>query len=57
MKKRKGEKKGLVHLLVFCHLNWRYKVDLIDCQSHDVGEHKIVHIYQDHLMKVVILRP
>lgn len=55
--KQKGIKKGIVvKPMVFNEFNSRCQVDLIDFQSHPDGKYRFIVVYQDHLIKFVILK-
>ena len=57
-KKSKVPKKGLViKPIIFSEINSRAAVDLIDTQSQLDGDLKWILVYQDHLIKLVQLRP
>ena len=57
-KKSKVLKKGLViKPIIFSEINSRAAVDLIDTQSQLDGDLKWILVYQDHLIKLVQLRP
>ncbi|GBN67396.1 KRAB-A domain-containing protein 2 [Araneus ventricosus] len=56
--KHSASKKGtVVKPMVNSELNSRFKVDLVDLQSHRDGEYKFIMVHQDHLTKFVQLRP
>ncbi|KAJ8686470.1 hypothetical protein QAD02_022264 [Eretmocerus hayati] len=57
-KKKSLPKKGVVvKPLLFNEINQRGQVDLIDMQTCKDGPYKFILVYQEHLSKLVILRP
>ena len=51
------KKSLVVKPIISTSMNSRCQVDLIDMQSQPDGSYKIILNYQDHLTKMVILRP
>ena len=57
LKKRKVRKSIVVKPIISNIMNSRCQVDLIDMQSQPDDDFKWMCVYQDHLTKLVILRP
>lgn len=57
-KKAKAPKKGIaVRPMVFSEMNYRCQIDLIDMQADTDGTYRFILVYQDLLIKFLILRP
>ena len=56
-KLKEGRKGLVVKPMILSYMNSRCQVELIDFQSQRDGNYKFVLVYQDHLIKFVILRP
>lgn len=57
LKKSSVRKSLVVKPIISKHMNSRCQVDLIDMQSQPDGSYKFILNYQDHLTKMVVLRP
>lgn len=57
-KKKVKRKRGLVSKpILHSEMNSRCQVDLVDFQAQAHGPYKFLMVYQDHLTKIVVLRP